>query len=266
MTPTDDALADLLRDGWDELRHAIVAPVATGMSNAVVYRVTQDRHPPRYLKIARHDAASALREEIARTQWLASQKIPVPAIQRVDDRGDRVVLLSQALPGAPADVCRLPHSILIDAIAKALAALHALPTADCPFDETLATRLARAKRAVAAGEIDPGHFADRNAGIDPADLLARLVRTRPVEDLVIVHGDATLSNLIVDSGDDGVAIGFVDCGNAGRGDRYLDLAIIANDIDEHFGPAAAARFTTAYHGPAWDDAKAKYFLDLYELF
>ena len=114
-----------------------------------------------------------------------------------------------------------------------------------------------------AGDIDPGEFADRNAGTDPAALLARLAATLPPEDLVVVHGDATLSNLI--AGDDG-SVGFVDCGHAGCGDRYLDLAVLGDDIRENFGPAAAARFAKAYGAQPWDSAKAAYFLDLYELF
>ncbi len=137
------------------------------------------------------------------------------------------------LPGAPAETLRCPCPELVDALAAALTALHALPPTDCPFDETLAKRLARATAAVAAGEVDPSQFADRNSAVKPDDLLARLAATQPAEDLVVVHGDATLSNLIVD---DGGCIGFVDCGNAGRGDRYLDLAVLADDIREHFGP------------------------------
>ena len=204
-----------------------------------------------------------LRDEIARTEWLADHGVRVPAIQRIDDQADQVVLLSSALPGAPAETRPLPVPRLVDALAAALTALHALPTADCPFDETLSRRLARATVVVGAGDVDPAEFADRNIGTSPAALLARLVATQPPEDVVVVHGDATLSNLIVDK--DG-RVGFVDCGNTGRGDRYADLAVLADDIGENFGSAAATRFAEAYRPQPWDGAKAAYFLDLYELF
>jgi aminoglycoside 3'-phosphotransferase-2 len=130
----------------------------------------------------------------------------------------------------------------------------------------LANRLSRAAAAVAAGEVDRCAFADRNNDVDPAHLLARLAQTQPEEDVVVVHGDATLSNMIVDNNGD---IGFVDCGNAGRGDRYIDLAVLSDYIREQFGQEAAIRFARAYreHTSApWDAAKAGYFLDLYELF
>lgn len=256
----------LLRDGWSELQAALIEPVLSGFSDASVYRVRQDRQPLRYLKLARNDAAVLLRTEIARTQWLATYHVPVPVIRRIDDRTDRVVLLSDALPGLPADDCPLPVERLVDALATSLVALHALRVADCPFDETPTTRLSRATAAVAAGDVDPGEFATRNSGVDPAVLLARLAATQPEEDLVVVHGDATLSNMIVD---DNGSVGFVDCGNAGRGDRYIDLAVLSDAIQEQFGRAAATRFAKAYCRPTtaiWDAAKARYFLDLYELF
>jgi aminoglycoside 3'-phosphotransferase-2 len=256
----------LFRDGWSELHAARIEPVLSGFSDASVYRVTQDRQPLRYLKLARNDAAALLRDEIARSQWLAALHVPVPVIRRIDDRADRVVLLSDALPGLPADDCPLPVERLVDALAASLAALHALPVADCPFDETLTRRLSRATAAVAAGDVDPGEFATRNIGADPAVLLARLATKQPEEDLVVVHGDATLSNMIVD---DKGNVGFVDCGNAGRGDRYIDLAVVADGFREQFAQAAATRFAKAYGRPTnaiWDAAKARYFLDLYELF
>jgi aminoglycoside phosphotransferase len=261
--PKDKVLVRLLRDGWDDLRQAHIEPVGGGMSDASVYRVRQDQQPLRYLKIASNNAAALLHNEIARTQWLAAHGVGVPAIRCVEDRGGQIALLSDALPGASAETHPLPVPRLVDALAAALAALHALPTTDCPFDETLSRRLARATAAVNAGDVDPGEFADRNAGTSPAALLARLFATQPPEDFVVVHGDATLGNLIVD--DDG-RVGFVDCGNAGRGDRYLDLAVLSDDIRETFGPAAATRFTQTYGLQAWDSAKAAYFLDLYELF
>jgi len=54
------------------------------------------------------------------------------------------------------------------------------------------------------------------------------MRTRPAgEDLVLVHGDATFDNILIDADQN---IGFIDCGHAGRGDRHLDLAAITEAI------------------------------------
>ena len=257
------ALSLLLRDGWKELARVRIEPLVSGLSDATVFLVAEDGRPLRYLKIARDNAAAALREEITRTGWLAERGVRVPAILRFDDRSDQIVMLTDAVPGFPAEASPLPAPRLINALAKGLAALHALSPADCPFDESLAVRLSRAARAIAAGEVDTEAFAPRNRGIAPRALLARLAAEQPAEDIVVVHGDATLTNFIVDG--DG-AIGFVDCGNVGRGDRYLDLAILSADIQEHHGAEAAARFAQTYSQCAWDSTKARFFSDLYEFF
>jgi aminoglycoside 3'-phosphotransferase-2 len=124
-------------------------------------------------------------------------------------------------------------------------------------------RLSRAATAIAAGEVDMEAFAPRNRGITPKTLLALLAAEQPAEDIVVVHGDATLSNIIVD--EDG-AIGFVDCGNVGRGDRCVDLAFLSVDIQDQYGAKAATRFAQAYCQYSWDSTKARYFSDLYKLF
>ncbi len=251
------------REGWADLAPARIIPVSGGMSAAAVYRVTEAGRPERYLKTARGAAANALRDEIARTRWLAARGLRVPEILRVDDRDGDVVLLMTPVAGVAADAPLLPAPQLVEALARALKTLHALPAAGCPFDESLGVRLARATETIAAGEVDPEHFDERNRGIAPDALLARLTLERPHEDIVVVHGDATLSNLMVD-GDGNV--GFIDCGNAGRADRYTDLAVLAAEIEAVHGPEAAARFVRSYGAQPWNDAKARYFLDLYELF
>lgn len=237
--------------------------MAGGMSGAAVFRINQFGHSPLYLKAARGSAAAPLREEIARTAWLRDRGMPVARIVGVDDDGVRVAVLTLAVPGVPADVSPLPTAQLMDALAAALAAMHALPAGECPFDESLAVRLARATRAVSSGEVDPAHFEPRNRGVTPEALLRRLIAGRCDEDVVVVHGDATLANIMI--AENGT-VGFIDCGNAGRADRYTDLAVLTADIEANHGADAAALFISGYGGGRWDSAKARYFLDLYELF
>jgi aminoglycoside 3'-phosphotransferase-2 len=253
----------LLPEGWEELAQADFRPLATGLSEASVFLVTASGRPSRYLKIARDKAAAGLREEIARTAWLAHHKVRVPKILQVDDKAAQTTLLTEAVPGFPAHETPLAAADLVAALARAIGLLHALPIARCPFDESIATRLSRASTAIAADEVDPEAFDSRNRGTDPAALLMRLSANRPAEDVVLVHGDATLSNIIVAS--DGT-VGFVDCGNAGRGDRYTDLAVLRADIEDHYGAEAAQRFSRIYSPADWDETKARFFSDLYELF
>jgi aminoglycoside phosphotransferase len=79
----------------------------------------------------------------------------------------------------------------------------------------------------------------------------------------VVHGDATLANMLI--GADG-ELGFIDCGHAGRSDRYLDLAVVDEELRTGFGRRAAEDFIAAYGICDWDDRKAAFYSDLYELF
>ena len=229
------------------------------MSDAAVFRLESSH----YLKIARDAAARDLRAEVERTAWLGRQGVRVATAVRVHDAGDFVAVMSAALAGSSADETDLPPEVVVPALARALSALHAVPAARCPFDESIAVRLERAGRLVDDGKVDPCAFAPRNRDVAPGALLERLRSAVPSEDVVVVHGDATLGNIIV--GND-LSVGFIDCGHAGRADAYVDLALVSEGVGERFGAAMADRFMSAYGGGALDDRKAGYFLDLYELF
>jgi len=101
-------------------------------------------------------------------------------------------------------------------------------------------------------------------GLRSLGIHERLAASVPArEDIVVVHGDATFDNILIDAAG---AVGFLDCGRAGRGDRYFDLALLAAEIEEHFGGDGVGVFLDAYGLSRWDDCKAAFFRDLYELF
>ena len=253
-------LLSVLPGTWrPALSHARIELIETGMSDASVFRLGSSH----YLKIAQHAAAQDLRDEIERTAWLGQQGVRIAPAVRVHDGGDVVALLSEALTGTSVDETDLSPELVVPALARGLSALHAVPVMRCPFDESIAARLGRAGTLVGNRKVDPRAFAPRNRDVAPGALLERLRRTVPSEDVVVVHGDATLSNMIV--GDD-LSVSFIDCGHAGRADPYVDLALVTEGLAERFGTAMADRFIGAYGSGALDERKAGYFLDLYELF
>jgi aminoglycoside 3'-phosphotransferase-2 len=251
-----------LPDTWrTELASVAAEPITTGMGGAKVLRLRTE--PLSFLKFAEKDTAAALRQERARTSWLADHGIRVAPVLRFHDDGRNVAMQTEALPGVPADRSDWSKMRLLAALGRALATLHALPAAECPFDESLAVRLAQARRAVERDEVDAEQFDTRNRGATPEVVLARVVANPPLEDFVVAHGDAAWNNMIV--APDG-AVGFVDCGHAGRADRYLDLAMAAAEIKDHFGADAVKIFADAYGERRWDAQKAAFYCDLYELF
>ncbi len=260
-----DIILSRLPAAWRSyLADCTIGPVATGMSGAFVFRLLTAECREQYLKVAEGTAKAQLKQELDRTAWLDHQGIRVPRIARTYEGTQFVALLTEALSGTPAEDRDGPADLVMHAIGRAFAELHALPVADCPFDESIEVRLRLAAEQIAHGCVDSAEFDARNAGLTPVQLLNRLEAQLPLtEDLVVAHGDATLSNVLVDPQG---KIGFLDCGHAGRADRYVDLAVLTMEIADVFGHEFVEIFLRAYGGAEWDNAKAAFFRDLYELF
>lgn len=235
------------------------------MSGASVFRVAGGCGIDYYLKIGTGAVADHLRREIERTQWLASVGARVPKILARFAEQNVVAVVLTCLGGRNAEHIEWTDwRSAVAATARALVHLHSLPLASCPFDESLDIRLARARELVRVGAIDSSDFDERNAGLTPEELYCRLATSFPgYEDCVVTHGDATLSNLIL--ADDG-QVGFVDCGHCGRADRYVDLALLVGDLEDRLGMEARDTFADAYGDLSWDERKAEFYRDLYELF
>jgi aminoglycoside 3'-phosphotransferase II len=261
MDPTE--FPELPAEWRADLRQRRLTRVSTGMSGARLWRIeASGAEDAQYLKLGSGEMAGEVRAEAERTAWLHAQDICVPRIFRTFDRDDFAAVLMSDLGGTSGEEAAVRR---IPAIARAFRQLHALPVEQCPFDETLDVRLGRARRSVEAGGIEAGDFYARNAHRTPAQLYARLAQERPPgpEDLVIIHGDAWLSNVII--GRDG-KICFLDCGRSGRGDRYVDLAVLFDSFAELFGEEAARAFLREYGISEPDEKKLGFFRDLYELF
>jgi len=257
---------ELIPPAWRaRLAKARVEEIRSGLGGASVFRVEGASGQKQFLKIAQGEEAKALRQEIERTSWLRSQGINVPEVLDVLTDVQITVLLMSAVSGVPADESLGTPSETIGLVGRAMAQLHAVPVELCPFDERLGVRLTRAKTDVVLGVVDPEHFDQRNRGISPAHLLARLTEGIPdSEDLVVVHGDATFANIILETSG---TVGFIDCGRSGVADRYVDLSVIVWGIENNFGQEWIDSFFRAYGlGNTWDRLKVRYYADLYELF
>src|SRR5579884_4246145 len=147
-------LAALPPDWRARLAGVSATRITTGLGGAEVFRLRTEAAS--FLKFASGDAAPPLKQEIARRAWLAARGIPVAPIIASFANADIAAMLTRALPGRPADCC---NPAVLPALGRALARLHALPPEDCPFDESLAVRLQRARAAVAKGEVHARHFA-----------------------------------------------------------------------------------------------------------
>jgi kanamycin kinase len=195
------------------------------------------RVPRGYLKWSPDAAGIDLDRERVRLEWLAARH-PAP---RVLDHGRDELgrwLLTAPVPGGhavgePWRSTRADEAVR--AIAHGLRVLHAVPVHDVP-DEFSATSWAR--RAPDA------------LGPRP-----------PIDDPVLVHGDACAPNTLLDA--DGRWTGHVDLGDLAVGDRWADLAVASMSLDWNFGEGHQPAFFAAY-GVAPDPVRIAYYRALWD--
>ncbi|HWG06380.1 MAG TPA: APH(3') family aminoglycoside O-phosphotransferase [Beijerinckiaceae bacterium] len=234
---------DAMPAAWrDRLGHYRWHHQTTGLSGANLYRLEADDLPALYLKVDEASPFSAVEAEALRLPRLAAHSIACPSLVDFQMHEGRNWLLTHALAGRDAAVLgETEPSTAVAIVARALRELHARPIANCPFDRRLATRIALVRRRIQAGDVDEEEFADDGG---PAAALEALLAKAPTsEDLVLAHGDATLSNVILDGGS---FSGFVDCGRFGVADRYQDLALACDSITDFLGEDWVAPFLAQY--------------------
>ena len=209
--------------------------------------------------------ADLLRREVEALAWLR-RRARVPAILWAGEVDEFVVLIMERLTGEPVSHFAPDHgrAALIAGIG-ALNVLHALPVADCPFDQTLAVKLTAARGHVAAGIVDTAAFDVERAGMTAEEALALLEASRPPEeDLVVAHGDASLPNFLWSPGE---GVWMVDLGRLGVADRHQDLALFLRSARyNHPHVDALALLREHYRLAPVDEAKLAYYRLLDEFF
>jgi aminoglycoside 3'-phosphotransferase I len=81
-------------------------------------------------------------------------------------------------------------------------------------------------------------------------------------DLVVMHGDFSLENIMIE---DGRVVGCIYVVRAGVADRYQDLALLWNGLGE-FGEGFQQRLFESYGLDHPDDRKLRFHIALDELF
>lgn len=207
-----------------------------------------------FVKIARRAEAwnaQTLAREIEVLAWLAG-KAPVPAVLWSGDCGEDLALVMAAAPGTPVShVTEGKAGAALAAALRTLAALHALPLADCPFDQRLAVKLAQAQARVAAGLVDETDFDAERLGLTAAQAWGQLQALVPAgEDLVLTHGDASLPNFIWNGATETTLI---DLGRFGVADRHQDLALFLRSAKRNHPHIDAVRLLQAHYPLAQPD-------------
>jgi kanamycin kinase len=189
-----------------------------------------------FVKWNPHRTGIDLSRERVRLEWISTRH-PAPHVLEFGHDDVAQWLVTRALPGGHAvgDTWRARHSEAIAAIAEGLRAIHAIPIHDFPraWSESWVCR------------------SPESLGVRP-----------PVQDPVLVHGDACAPNTLISS--DGEWTANVDFGDLAVGDRWADLAVASLSLDWNFGEGHQAEFFDAY-GIEPDYDRIRYYRALWEL-
>lgn len=222
-------------------------------SSADVFCLVHPAKPGLFLKTLIHPLppvveADLLAEKTA-MDWLHN-RLAVPRVVCYHQEKDREYLLVTGIAGVAGHrpENRRDPAATVRAFAVGLRAVHAVDPTGCPLDWRLERFFAWAEDLIARSPAAASSAAQR------AELEA-LRRAAPAEDLVFVHGDYCLPNVLLE---DGRLSGFIDWGFAGLGDRYLDFAAADGTIRRNLGDEWVEPFFAEY-GQKPDPDRLAYF-------
>ena len=110
---------------------------------------------------------------------------------------------------------------LCDLFAKQLRALHEVDFSDCPVTDRTGEFLRVAEENYRTGNFDTSHFPDSFGYASAEEAYAVLSAGKSaLKHDVLIHGDYCLPNIMLN---DWRFSGFIDLGQAGIGDRHIDL-------------------------------------------
>lgn len=261
----NNAYADASPSIRKMLRGGAVTEIDIGRSNSQVYRVLQNGQYV-YLKVQQANEHPTFAHEVELLQWLQT-RLPVPKVLEYERGREREYLVLSEVAGQNCVEAMemVEYSQIVYLLATGLRMIHAVEIDDCPFDERIEAKLKKARYNVEHDLVDEDDFdAERRGKVTAREVLQKLESTCPPEDdLVFVHGDYCLPNVIVR---EGKISGFIDLDRAGVSDRYNDLAIASRSIRDNLGKEYERLFFEYYGVDRVDREKIAYHRLMDELF
>lgn len=198
---------------------------------------------PFYIKWGPRNAESTLEDEAERLTW-ASRWITVPTVLDHGHDDTHEWLVTAAIDGLSAvdPVWVAEPATAVRAVGAGLRMLHdSLPVAECPWDWSVAWRIA-------------------NAEEQGVEIPAALHTPPPIDRLVVSHGDACCPNTLLDA--EGRPLAHVDLALLGVADRWADIAVAAMSTEWNYGPGWEDTLIEAY-GVEPDRERLAYYRDLW---
>ena len=177
-----------------------------------------DREGGFYLKSA---PEGALRREALMTEYFRKKGLGQEVISYTSGESD--LLLTRAVPGEDCteDKYLDEPKRLCDTVAERLRILHEIDCTDCPITDRVGEYIRRSKENYAADNYNKEHFPDSFGYRSGEEAYSALLNGEHLlKNDVLIHGDYCLPNIMLQ---DWKFTGFIDLGQAGVGDRHIDL-------------------------------------------
>ena len=208
-------------------------------------------------------------------RWLQG-RLPVPQIiEEAFADGTRFLLMSR-IPEM--HLCKPEilddQALLAELVAEGLRQLWAVDISGCPADRTLDQKFKEIEAGIRNGTITMEDARQEetygpNGFRSPSELFDWLVKHRPEEEKVLIHGDYCLPNIFCDGRK---LNGFIDLGQAGIADKWFDIEMVswsmwANSTGQFGGKCRAFDRNLLFDalGMQPDDEKIRYYSLLNEL-
>lgn len=244
-------------------------PDNTGLSGSSVYLFDNQ-----VLKI-QEDNAEAENEYII-MEWL-KDKLPAPKVLAREKTEGKSYLLMTRIKGKMScdDEYMSNPAYLSYLLAKALKQLWQTDITNCPCTWNIDRKLEIAKYRIDNNMVDTDNAQEdtygENGFASPHELYQWLLANKPLEDLVLSHGDFTLPNVLFE----GASLkGYIDLGKMGAADKWCDIALCYRSLLNNYKGKYGGKKYDKYNPeiffqnlglePDWD--KIRYYILLDELF
>lgn len=171
-----------------------------------------------FLKIS---SAGALEREALMTEYFNKKGLSAKVVRYISAEND--YLITEKVAGEDmthGDYLSDPIRLCI-LLATKLRELHEIDFSDCPVTDRVGEYLALADKNYRDGSYDKSAFPNSFGYKCEADARTALLFGRAkLKNEVLIHGDFCLPNVLLDGWE---LSGFIDLGNAGVGDRHIDI-------------------------------------------
>ena len=196
--------------------------------------------------------ADLLAEKTA-ISWLQG-KLNVPEVVCLYVEGGTQYLLMTQIAGLsgvhPETMKDRPN--LIREFATGLRQIHSIDIDSCPLDWRMERYISWAAGLIEMGALDTQIPPGKTRAFLRVELTRIMAGLPKEEDLVFIHGDYCLPNIVIRNGR---LSGVIDWGYAGVGDRYLDFVSAAYTIRRNLGPEWVSLFFEEYGLQKLDEEK-----------